>query len=294
MKKTSHKWMVPQNLVVQDNSIMDFRVSWCRFVTSKSDSSAFINHKHSIYELQCIVLGHAAVMLSNSHEVEIPSGSYILIPAEVTHRITYESDDISKLCIGYQAKIKETTLPLQNSKEPANLVQVCSENMLALADILKSQFQQGVSIYQHYPMLLSQCIIHEALNPYFLHNRKSDRLKSLSKSMTQELIDMMEAFMGEHIHFPLRVCDLASAIGVSQYQLNSFCKQAYNMTAYEYIQSHRITYSQHLLENSTLTLSEIAESLGFSSVYSFIRFFKSSTDVSPGKFRRESKQQPFY
>ena len=54
----------------------------------------------------------------------------------------------------------------------------------------------------------------------------------------------------------------------------------------EYILRRKIEIARDLLENTPLSIIEIASASGFPDVYSFSRLFKVKTGMSPTKFRK--------
>ena len=60
------------------------------------------------------------------------------------------------------------------------------------------------------------------------------------------------------------------------------------MTPCQYRLSRRMEYAQQLLQNSTLSLDEVALKVGFSNRYQFSKAFKQFFKISPGASRKES------
>ena len=68
-----------------------------------------------------------------------------------------------------------------------------------------------------------------------------------------------------------------------------FFKAATGKTALEYINEYRVDRAQVLLEKTSMSLSEIAESVGFDDLNYFCRLYKRIKGTSPGKHRAEIK-----
>ncbi|BFT74555.1 hypothetical protein PAENIP36_59970 [Paenibacillus sp. P36] len=62
-------------------------------------------------------------------------------------------------------------------------------------------------------------------------------------------------------------------------------KQERGVTPYAYLQRCRLETAKTLLRMSTLSITDIAGSCGFSDIYNFSRFFQSKTGMSPSRFR---------
>lgn len=75
----------------------------------------------------------------------------------------------------------------------------------------------------------------------------------------------------------------------NDYMIKHFKKQ-YGLTPYEYQLREKINIACSLLKNSAMTVSEIAESVGYSDPHYFSGLFKSRRGQSPAKYRRSLRQ----
>ena len=94
-------------------------------------------------------------------------------------------------------------------------------------------------------------------------------------------------FMQRNLTRRVTVDQIVEASGVSRRQLeNTFRKVIHRSILDEYhrLQVEAIT---HLLRNTTLPLKQIAQQMGFSSVYYFSAFFKRTTGLPPGQYRKK-------
>ena len=76
-----------------------------------------------------------------------------------------------------------------------------------------------------------------------------------------------------------------SALGVSPNHLNRAVKAETGRNASVWIDNARISLARELLLDRSMSMSEIAERLGFSEASYFSRFFRKVTGVSPSEFR---------
>lgn len=79
---------------------------------------------------------------------------------------------------------------------------------------------------------------------------------------------------------------LSSHFFINKYTLLRKFKKMYGKNPIEYYREKRIDYAKKMLINSNFSVSEIGEMLNFTDVYSFSRFFKLRTGVSPAKFKK--------
>lgn len=80
------------------------------------------------------------------------------------------------------------------------------------------------------------------------------------------------------------VKDIAHACGISESSLRQKFKASEGVTPIEYRTKRRIARATYLLETSELSVSEIAETLGFYDAPSFCRIFKNALGVTPREY----------
>ncbi len=83
----------------------------------------------------------------------------------------------------------------------------------------------------------------------------------------------------------------ARRTGISPGHLRTLVKQATGRTPTHIKQYSRMLTASHLLTHSAMNVSEIAEHMGFQSVYAFSRFFKQATGLSPRAFRQSKEDK---
>ncbi|MEC8428105.1 MAG: helix-turn-helix domain-containing protein, partial [Pseudomonadota bacterium] len=79
---------------------------------------------------------------------------------------------------------------------------------------------------------------------------------------------------------------LAQKMGTSQRTLIRKFKSELGVPPLTYLQNLRIETAKHLLESSTLALSEIIGRVGYTDISSFSRLFRQRTDLTPAAYRR--------
>lgn len=94
----------------------------------------------------------------------------------------------------------------------------------------------------------------------------------------------------------LSVDDLAEAAGMSRSYFTKLFGQFYCLPPAEYVRMIRIDKAKALLSEGSLSVSEVAESVGFSSLYYFSAAFKRVVGVCPvevmGQFGRSERKAP--
>lgn len=94
------------------------------------------------------------------------------------------------------------------------------------------------------------------------------------------------AFVTDHYRENIEVADLAAEAGLSVSQLQREFARHFGITPTHYVREVRVGMARHLLENSDMTVSQIALDCGFFDQSHFNHHFKSLTGLTPLKYRR--------
>ena len=82
---------------------------------------------------------------------------------------------------------------------------------------------------------------------------------------------------------------LSEEAHINKYYLSHAFKREYGISPINYLISRRINESKYLLTETDLSMSQIAQLLGFSSLSYFSQSFRKTQGVSPMEFRQSSK-----
>lgn len=88
-------------------------------------------------------------------------------------------------------------------------------------------------------------------------------------------------YIQSNLYRPLRVEELTKILGISQPYLYNIFKEKSGMSPKCYIDICKINEAKKLLTETALSVSEVANSMGFSNLSDFSKFFKNKTGVSP-------------
>lgn len=99
------------------------------------------------------------------------------------------------------------------------------------------------------------------------------------------VVDQIQQFISRHYAEKLSLTGIAHQFYISPYYLSRLFKRTIGLSLVEYVNGVRIKAAQHLLEESTCSISEIAESTGFATAAHFRRVFKAASGYSPQQYR---------
>lgn len=92
-------------------------------------------------------------------------------------------------------------------------------------------------------------------------------------------------YMNSHMQEKITLDDLTRAAGLSQGRFSHLFHEETGMSPMAYLQAKKIKTAKNMLLYTEYTVSEISNILCFSNESHFIKVFKKSTGISPGKYR---------
>lgn len=103
----------------------------------------------------------------------------------------------------------------------------------------------------------------------------------------------VKRYMDLHFKESLTLEQLAAEAHVNKYYLAHAFKREYGVSPINYLISLRVEESKYLLSETDLTMSQIAQILGFSSPSYFSQVFRKTQGISPMDYRRDSRNKSF-
>lgn len=103
---------------------------------------------------------------------------------------------------------------------------------------------------------------------------------------TEELSILAEKYIEENLAEDLSVEKLCRHLNISKNRLYECFHLCFNSTVNEYIVKKRVEKAIDLLENSELSIDEVAKETGFSDSSYFYRVFKKETGKTPKNFKK--------
>ncbi|MEX0775463.1 MAG: AraC family transcriptional regulator [Phycisphaeraceae bacterium] len=113
-----------------------------------------------------------------------------------------------------------------------------------------------------------------------------------ARTLTAAQCRAVERYGQEHLpHWP-KVAQLAQAARLSPDYFSRLFRQTYGHSARDYVVRQRIGLARLYLAQSTHTIAEIAQLLGYRDVFYFSRQFKQVTGATATGYRREAAPEP--
>lgn len=252
-------------LEINDLKKKDFQISKINIIHQKPIYRDLMAYGRKANGFLYILHGTGAYYFENG-SFELKPGTLIYLPYGSVHKLEIYDDEIEFYRIDFEITVNNEMVlfsdhPLRVS---SNAPSECAEAIKALAD--ECEYNQDFIRKKEL-----MCTIFRTLDT---GNSNSDK-ERLSPAVN---------YLLEHLTEKIDCTCLAKSCNLGSSQFYALFKAEYGMSPLEYRDKVIIKRASMLLRDGTLSVTEIAEMLGFESVSYFSRFFKKSKGISPSQF----------
>lgn len=268
-------------------------VPYIRFGTFYRSFPEHIHSKRS-YELHFIPLGQGT-LIANGHSYPIVPGTLFMTGPDVVHeQITNPSDPMSEYCICFELLDHEPTRDQELDIMTETFAQTPfwfgqdTQNLMSLFEQLSFETTRKFIGYHRYVVTILEQIVVKLIRNY-----RGDQT-AVSPTPLQTLDDIRlatieQSFLNKYRFITVQV--LASTLGLSVRQTERTIKQNYGMTFTQKRNMARISAAAHFLTTTTMTVSQIAETVGYSSLEQFCSAFKKHYRMPASRYRLSRSAQ---
>lgn len=151
-------------------------------------------------------------------------------------------------------------------------------------DLLTPILDEMVDLYQML-QLEDALKLHALLGQLLSRLQKS--IQSRKSSRSKLISDGIAEYLHQRRHEPFHASALEEHFHFNQDYLIRCFKKHRGMTPHQYVQSLSVEEAKQLLAGTTLLVETIAEKVGIADYNYFIRMFRTSTGLTPGKYRKK-------
>lgn len=136
---------------------------------------------------------------------------------------------------------------------------------------------------------LSICYLKQLIIQIIRYEKNLFKIKpttQMQQVYENKLLNEILSFISENINDVITVKTICEKFCISTSTIHSLFKKNTNNTVKNYINELKLNKSKELIKNSSYTISEISEIIGFSSIHYFSKKFKSRFGVSPREYSK--------
>ncbi|MGF1688214.1 AraC family transcriptional regulator [Photobacterium japonica] len=120
------------------------------------------------------------------------------------------------------------------------------------------------------------CVLHRHFKPLQDH-KASYRLN----------MDCIDQYIVQHITRKISVTQLAGLVFLGESQFHLLFKEQTGVTPHQYVLKKRLEFARDLIESSSLSVAQVAQSTGFASQSSFTQAFTRLFGTPPARYRKD-------
>ena len=260
------------------SSSLDISEIYTKFYQEKGTNYNFSGEKHSYWELTYVDKGELLTTIDRV-SYHLKQGDLIFYaPMQFHTQSTFEKISSSYLTINFKMNFNHADL-------------LCNKIFSLKRDsyFIVTKLIEELSNDNLYSNDLSLCYLKQLIiqmlrldNSHF-HSKPTTHMQ---QTYENELLNDILLYIDDNIYEKISVSTLCEHFCISTSMLHSLFRKNMNNTAKNYINELKLSKSKELIRNSTHTLSEISEMLGFSSIHYFSKKFKLYFNISPTEYSK--------
>lgn len=149
------------------------------------------------------------------------------------------------------------------------------QQILSIYDARGNEFEHAVEMTGRLYTMLA----------LFLHSASKTNNIASAHNYVQKGVE----YISSHYSYPITVEDIAAYVGLSRSQLFRSFESVLGQSPKQYLTNFRMKQACYLLEYSDLSITAIANSLGFDNSLYFSKTFHKAKQMSPTAFRAKNK-----
>lgn len=254
---------------------------------------AFHLHWHPEVEFNLVLSGQAELILEFSTYTLSP-GDILLVNKKSVHGFYRKDDqDFNVKAVLFQldflsgkgsdAVSQDYIAPLDNGeREFLSLIHPADPVYPRLRSMLEEVFSLYKSQRPHYSLLMKARLLEVV---YLLYEADCVRSTGTLSPRNRSLKDAID-FIGQNYARPIPAQEAANVAGYSKYHFLRIFKTAVGMDFSRYVNQVRLDQAALLLKTTSLSVTEIALTVGFSDSAYFTKRFREAYHITPLAFRR--------
>ena len=243
-------------------------------------------HNQSCIEISYIISGKGSFRLDDE-TLPVSPGDIIITPSSGVH--TIQAGDQDALFYAYMG----FTFPPDNQKfssEIRRFFQSPSQIICQDRGQIYSHFRRCMDEFRHNAdgsqLIMEACLTQIVIWAFRGFSVSSGALPDEPSIQNPgQLVYRIMRHIDRNIQKPLTVTGIADSLGYSPYYISHLFREKTDTTLQAYISRCKIEKAQELMSLDRFTLTEVAEKLGYPSLQSFSRAFRSVTGVSPSGWK---------
>lgn len=267
----------------------EYAPKYCGFVES-----------HNFWEM-VYVDGGSLICCAGDKEIHLSQGQAIFHPPNEKHQLLAMGKDSSACIFSFSCN------QLDEETFRTRIISLTS----AQKNLISMLYQEGRAIFEEPYDLLYQAKLNkrtyvpfggEQIFRNILENLllliirdskysslESKNISSFRPASDHEIVRRISEYLNDNIYGKVRIPDLCTALSFSESYLRRVFHKYTGKSIIFYLNEIKIQQARKLIAAESLTFSQIAEILGYSSLHYFSRIFRQYVKMSPSEYKQSVK-----
>ncbi len=272
------------------NDDFSIRIVCSRVMHTGEEDMRTRRHLHDFFEMIYVISGEMSVSVGEK-TYNIGERSYIIYPPGLEHQNLHISPGTARY--GFSFEIDNLSEKYGISADKLNNflgVWCATERINLLICLICCYLDDGMAVDDTVLVTLMELLFRNLFEQITVGERETVTDTSVIRQddTNQSIISNMNRYIMFHIEENITVHEVARAVGFSPQHLNRLLKKYCNCSVKEVIDEAKCKQIEQLLCQENISLTEIAEQLGFTKLSTMTIFYKRMTGKSPIEFRKQN------
>lgn len=231
------------------------------------------------YQLLYIAAGQGHFFINGQERVVSAGNIIVYLPGQPQEYVYYKDDKTDVFWVHFTGSDVEKIIDYYNIRLSENIIYIGTSpdyqwlfgQIIQEMQLCRPRFEELISLLLR--------------NIFILISRNLIKANRADNSLENE-VELAMHYFRENYRSEINVEDYALSRGMSASNFYRVFKQISGSTPLQYILKLRLSNAQNLLENSNLSIAEIASAVGYENPLYFSRLFNKHIGVSPSEYRK--------
>ncbi len=214
------------------------------------------------------------IFTCEGRNIYVPEGGLVYLPSGAKHRYTAQSEKIVHIRVDFEMTNAVNGNLILFSNTPKVIFESVSPKIKDVLDKLERNSQAPERGHR----LRGYALLCELLS------EMADEIRRLNADPAEKKILPGIKYIEENFDKRFDIDQAARLCGISESRFRAVFKEVKGISSLEYRERLRTEKACMLLRSGVYRMGEIADMLGYGSVYYFSRSFKKNTGISPSKY----------
>ncbi|GMQ64946.1 AraC family transcriptional regulator [Vallitalea maricola] len=247
----------------------------------------FRGEKHDFWEAVYVDKGVLEVMADTKHYV-LNNGQMIFHKPNEFHSL-WANGEIAPNVIVFSFGCHSEAMKFFENK----IIKLDIEQKSILQNFIKEARRclQDQQLKANSPFGSNQ-LIKLYMEQFFIHCIRNQNVQKLKESivtkkrMEKDIAVTIENFLKEKVNDNICLKDIVAHMSLSATYLKDLFKKNYSVSIMKYYRTLRIENAKQLIRESSLTFTEIAENMNYTSIHYFSKQFKDCVGMTPTEYAK--------